>query len=113
MATFLTREQIISRQRAKTVTVAVPEWGGDVQIRPLNAGEVQGMAGFFSGGDRDLASNLEAAFHLVAAGAITADGGPLFEGADDLRGLEIGAIVKIASAIADASGMAGGNNAGN
>jgi len=109
---FLTRDQIVQFRRTRTTTVAVPEWGGDVMVRPLTAGEVQGMADVFSAGDRDLATNIEAAFRLVAAATINESGGPLFSGPDDLRGLEVGPIIRLATAIADASGITGGTDAG-
>jgi len=110
--TILNREAILAARRAKTKTVAVPEWGGDVLVRPLTAGEVQGMSELFAGGDRDLATNLEAAFQLVAAATINESGGPLFAGPDDLRGLDVGSVVKLATAVAEISGITGGDNAG-
>lgn len=36
---FLSREQILSADDRKTVTVAVPEWGGDVLVRSLTGAE--------------------------------------------------------------------------
>lgn len=110
--TLLTRDQIVAFRRSKTRTVAVPEWGGDVLVRPLTAGEVQGMADVFGAGDRDLATNIEAAFRLVAAATINETGGPLFAGPDDLRSLEVGPIVRLATAIAETSGITGGDDAG-
>lgn len=109
---ILNLDAIRAAQRAKTKAIAVPEWGGDVLIRGLTAGQVQGMADAFAGGDRDLASNIEAAFRLVAAGAVNDDGTPLFASPDDLRDLDVGSVVALASAIAEASGITGGDNAG-
>lgn len=110
--TILNREAILAARRAKTKAVAVPEWGGDVLVRPLTAGEVQGMSEMFSGGDADIQKNIEAAFTLVAAGAINESGGPLFAGPDDLRGLDVGPVVRLAMAIAEISGIGEGDVAG-
>lgn len=110
--TVLNREAILAARRSKTKPVAVPEWGGDVLVRPLTAGEVQGMSELFGDGDRDLATNLEAAFRLVAAATVNESGGPLFAGPEDLRDLDVGSVVKLASAIAEVSGLTGGDNAG-
>ncbi len=110
--TLLTREAIFATRRSKTKAVAVPEWGGDVLVRPLTAGEVQGMSEVFASGDRDLSQNIEAAFRLVAAATVTEDGAALFAGPDDLRGLEVGPIVRLATAVAEVSGITGGDDAG-
>lgn len=110
--TVLNREAILAARRSKTKPVAVPEWGGDVLVRPLTAGEVQGMADVFATGERDLAQNLEAAFRLVATATVNESGGPLFAGPEDLRDLDVGSVVKLASAIAEVSGITGGDDAG-
>lgn len=110
--TILNREAIFAARRSKTKAVAVPEWGGDVLIRPLTAGEVQAMADVFSDGDRDLGTNIEAALRLVASATTNESGGPLFSGPDDLRGLDVGSIVTLATAIAEMSGITGSNDAG-
>lgn len=39
MAKFLTREQILNYDDIKTEVVTCPEWGGDVNVRGLTAGE--------------------------------------------------------------------------
>lgn len=105
--TVLNLEAIRAAQRAKARAVAVPEWGGDVLVRPLTAGQVQGMADAFAEGDRDLATNIEAAMRLVCAGTVNEDGTPMFASPDDLRDLDVGSIVGIATEVAKVSGISG------
>jgi hypothetical protein len=109
---LLSREQIVNNRQAFSATVEVPEWGGSVQIRPLSAGDVQSMAGLLTTGGGDLASNLDMAFAIVVYGTTNETGGPLFAGPEDLRSLEVGPIIRLASAIAEVSGIGGGAAAG-
>jgi hypothetical protein len=103
----LNREQIVSQRQSFSATVEVPEWGGAVCIRPLSAGDVQGMASLLAANGGDLASNLEMAFAIVTCGTMNETGGALFAGPDDLRSLEVGPIIRLASEIAEISGISG------
>jgi len=109
----LNKAAIFAAQSKKRRTLTVEEWGGDIVIRPLTAGEVQGLADVLGGGEsRDLSENIEAALRIIAAGAVDDNGEHLFAGPDDLRDLEVGPLVAIASAIAEASGIAGNDKTG-
>lgn len=64
----------IGQRRRDTVTIAVPEWGGDVHIRRLSAADLE-ATGMMSGGDVNTADVARA---VLARSLCDEAGEPLF-----------------------------------
>jgi hypothetical protein len=101
----LTREGALAARRTKTTLIEVPELGGEVLVRRLNAGQVTAMIGQFSGTDQDPSKNLQMACAMVAAAVVDEDGAPVFASAEEVQEYEVGLVVSLATAVADAAGL--------
>lgn len=95
----LTRRAGFRRRR-----VAVPEWGGDVAIRELSAGEVLQISAIQAEGGKT--STRAVLAHMLVFGWIDDDGANLFTAADsdDLLALPAAIVTRIANEISTLSG---------
>lgn len=105
MAT-LNRADIIGKQ-LKTQSVAVPEWGGDVVVREISAGERAAFEAW-CGSRKDEAGGFDGLRErIVVLSCIDEFGAPLFTQDDipALRDLSGSALGRLADAALDLSGM--------
>lgn len=77
---ILTKEQILSAQDIKTVTISVPEWGGEVIVRSLSGTERYRLMSAIYKAGKNTVENVKVAW--VAASIIGEDGKQLFTEAD-------------------------------
>jgi len=92
----LTKEQILAARPVPTKTISVPEWGGEVLIRPLTAAEKGRIDDRYPEGKQ-----FEMRAHIVVLGVCDEDGKPLFT-MDNIKRLNeqaIGAIERVAAEI--------------
>jgi hypothetical protein len=84
MSTYLSRDTILSVEDYKTDEVEVPEWGGTVRIRELNAAEVEHMGFGVAGpdGKMDLRRAEGLTSKVVAWGVIDEGGNQVFAEGD-------------------------------
>lgn len=81
----LTKEQILSQEDRPTMTVSVPEWGGDVKIRKLSARQKAIMESYWKFDDNGKflpESGQGDRARLVALSCINEDGSQMFSVAD-------------------------------
>jgi hypothetical protein len=99
----LTKDQIvaaIATRTRETRTISLPEWGGDVSIRRLLAGDLE-ASGIMERSDED------AMLKAIALSVCDEGAEPLFglEQVDELRQLDAIVVVKLFAAIAKFNGM--------
>lgn len=98
------RDVLTRRAGFRRATVAVPEWGGDVQIRELSAGEILDIARIQAqGGDKATSSLLA---HMLICGCVDDHGAALFtaDDASDILAMPSGIVTRIANEISQLSG---------
>ena len=100
---MLSLESIRAAQRAKWKTVNVPEWGGDVLLRPL------GVADFIALSSEPDTSDGKLQFirNVIAACAMDAHGKPLFggDGADVLNQVGRDVLIRLVNIVLELSGL--------
>lgn len=98
------REALTRRAGFKRATVAVPEWGGDVLIRELSAGEILHIP-FIQETHKDHATPRVLA-HMLISGWIDDNGANLFtwDDYDNLIAMPAGIVTRIANEISQLSG---------
>ena len=87
--------------RVAVTQVDVPEWGGEVYVRPLRARDVVGL---------DQMDSVEAVIEMVRRGACREDGALLFDqddAAEFIGGLDWTVVQRIGEAVMDVNGMTG------
>ena len=109
------RDVLTRRAGFKRATVAVPEWGGDVQIRELSAGEILHIP-LIQETHKDHATPRVLA-HMLISGWIDDNGVNLFtwDDYDNLIAMPAGIVTRIANEISQLSGagsLVDGNAAG-
>lgn len=108
----LTRESALAARRTKTTAVEVPELGGEILIRRLNALQVETLSPLFVTGEADLGKNLKLACALIATAVVDESGTPLFATPEEVGEYEIDVVMKLATAVAEVAGLTGGDTAG-
>lgn len=108
------RDALTRRAGFKRAAVAVPEWGGDVQIRELSAGEILHIAHIQAHGGDAATSALLA--HMLICGWIDDNGVNVFtpDDAEAILAMPSGIVTRIANEISQLSGagpLTGGNAA--
>lgn len=113
MAAFLTRDAIQAAKAALTQIVAVPEWSGQLRVRALSGAEVESIfewSRVTEGRGRKQKTRIRVQgtrAKIVALGAVTEDGSPMFTEADEpwLNAANAQALTRVAEAIQRLSGM--------
>jgi len=78
---ILSKSDIFSARDIKTITVAVPEWGGEVLVKTLTGTERDNFEQSLIGDDRKV-SMTDARARLCAASIVDEEGSRLFTDAD-------------------------------
>jgi hypothetical protein len=83
---MLSREEMQTKSRGPVKTLPVPEWGGDIGIRKLSAGDLLELRRLAKpdGEDPTDEDNLTAICEVVSLGVCDTDGRPCFS-IDDIR----------------------------
>ncbi len=108
------RDVLTRRAGFKRAAVNVPEWGGDVQIRELSAGEILHIAHIQSKGGDGATSALLA--HMLICGWIDDNGVNVFTAEDEsaILAMPSGIVTRIANEISQlscAGSITGGGSA--
>lgn len=110
---MLDRETLRKAMRGPIKTIDVPEWGGEVGIRRLSAGDLVRLRELIKidGTERTEAANLNATCEMLAMSLCDSDAKPIFT-ADELRdwdGQQVGILQTVLAAAQEHNGM--GDNA--
>jgi hypothetical protein len=103
----LTRDEIIAAiaaRKAEVDTVPVPEWGGDVFIRRLDANDLE-ATGLLDGGSGANAAKMAVQLMIICVAA--EDGTPLFteDDRDLLAGAEFPIVLRVFAEVAKINGL--------
>lgn len=109
---ILTRETVLAARRTKTTAVEVPELGGEILVRRLNAAQVEALSPLFVNGEANLGQNLQLACALIATAVVDESGVPMFAEPAEVGEFEIAVVMKLATAVAEVAGLTGGDTAG-
>lgn len=104
---ILKRDQVVAHREMRTVTVPVPEWGGDVIIKELTGRERDEWEASFQGKKKGEINWTNFRARLIVACAVDESGQPLFYPTDvDLVGeLSAAALDRVFGAARKLSGL--------
>jgi hypothetical protein len=110
---MVTKDQVLARTRRPPVAVSVPEWGGDVFVRVLSAGEMLAMEPLLTAAKDDAPRQLDV---QIAAYLCNEDNSLWFTSPDEaaaMRAQEAAVVSRIVKAGARANGLSSEALAGN
>ena len=109
---YLSRLDILNAQDFQTKEITVPEWGGNILVRGLSAGEVDdlGFDALDDSGEFDAKLTRHMRIRIVALCTIKKDGEQVFKEKDvrDLARKSHSAIDRVATAVMELTGLTGG-----
>lgn len=104
MSKILTRAAALEAYVLRTEDVPVPEWGGDVRIRELTAGDAAEFGNKVTKGE-----DKEAMIVWIIGSAVDEEGNPLFEDTPDTRAAlakkGASAIMRLGNAVLKLNGL--------
>lgn len=103
---MLSREQILAKERERVVAESVPEWEGEVYLRPLGGGDLLELYEPIQAVAANPIKAIDAASTILARCVVDADGAALLE-AGEWQAVRVDVLLRLVGRVLEVSEIAG------